>query len=58
MAQRQTRITPATRTISDQNMQYGRPWRGEDVRGWFGCEKLDGCRGYCDGERMLVYWMQ
>jgi DNA ligase-1 len=34
-------------------MQHGRPWRGDDVRGWFACEKLDGCRGYWDGARMF-----
>jgi DNA ligase-1 len=33
-------------------MQHGRPWRGEDVRGWFATEKLDGGRGYWDGARM------
>jgi DNA ligase 1 len=33
-------------------MQHGRPWRGENVAGWFACEKLDGCRGYWDGQRM------
>lgn len=38
--------------ISEENMQHGKPWRGEDVRGWFACEKLDGCRGYWDGSRM------
>ena len=38
--------------ICDEDMQHGRPWRGEDVRGWFACEKLDGCRGYWDGARM------
>src|SRR4030095_1947052 len=38
--------------FNDENMQHGRPWRGEDVRGWFACEKLDGCRGYWDGSRM------
>jgi DNA ligase 1 len=38
--------------ISEEQMQHGRPWRGEDVRGWFACEKLDGCRGYWDGTRM------
>lgn len=41
-----------SRVISDENMQHGKPWRGEDVRGWFACEKLDGCRGYWDGSRM------
>ena len=25
-------------------MQHGLPWRGEDVRRWGACEKLDGCR--------------
>ena len=39
--------------FSEENMQHGRPWRGEDVRGWFACEKLDGCRGYWDGARMF-----
>ena len=29
-------------------MKTGRPWRGEDVCGWFACEKLDSCRGYWD----------
>src|SRR5689334_20394557 len=37
------------RVISNEQMQHGRPWRGEDVSGWFACEKLDGCRGYWDG---------
>lgn len=31
---------------------HGRPWRGENVAGWLASEKLDGCRGYWDGERM------
>jgi hypothetical protein len=26
---------------------------GEDVRGWFACEKLDGCRGYWTGSQMF-----
>lgn len=39
--------------ISDENMQHGRPWRDEDVQGWFATEKLNGCRGYWDGSRMF-----
>lgn len=35
-------------------MQHGRPWRGENVAGWYASEKLDGCRGYWDGERMFA----
>ena len=28
--------------FSDDNLQHGRPWKGQDVAGWFACEKLDG----------------
>jgi hypothetical protein len=33
----------AYRVISEEQMQHGRPWRGEDVTEWFASEKLDGC---------------
>jgi DNA ligase 1 len=42
----------ASRVISDENLQHAQPWKGHDVRGWFACEKMDGCRGYWDGSRM------
>lgn len=38
--------------ISEEQMLHGRPWRGEEVRGWYASEKLDGCCGYGDGARM------
>lgn len=39
--------------ITGADMQHGRPWRGENVAGWYASEKLDGCRGYWNGERMF-----
>ncbi len=38
--------------VDEKLMMHGRHWSGEDVRGWIVTEKLDGCRGYWDGERM------
>ena len=34
-------------------MQHGCRWRGENIVGWYASEKLDGCRGYWNGEWMF-----
>lgn len=35
--------------LIERYMQHGRDWEGDDPRGWFVTEKLEGCRCYWDG---------
>jgi DNA ligase-1 len=39
--------------ITDHHLQHGRVWHGQDLRGWYLSEKLDGCRAFWDGESGL-----
>ena len=39
-------------TITEKNMMHGSDYLGEDVTGWLMSEKLNGCRGFLDGEQM------
>lgn len=38
--------------MNENHMQHGIHWRGEDLTGWIGSEKFDGCRVYWDGYRL------
>ncbi|MHB9008508.1 MAG: hypothetical protein ACYDC1_16450 [Limisphaerales bacterium] len=38
--------------ITDSSFQHGIDWTGQDVAGWLGSEKLDGCRCWWDGFRL------
>lgn len=38
--------------MDETQMQHGVDWTGQDVSGWIGQEKYNGCRAYWDGSRM------
>lgn len=38
--------------INEKQMTLGTDWAGENPKGWFMSEKLDGCRAYWDGRQL------